>query len=153
LNSIELFLINRKLMGAVPNPRLLPDTPNDVCYVQTPVHTAVTAYLDAANENVGMDAGRYRGQPTYKGIPIVVWHALGHDDSPVKVSTCRGYVIDWNSMEYGVQPGYDRKIEGPQPKPLHPSTVYVTSELWHQLVCKRPDRNMLFTSDADQFTA
>lgn len=143
----ELFFLQRKLMGAVPNPRLLPDTPNDVCYVQVPLHTAITSYLMASNENVGMDAGRYRGQPTYKGVPIVVWHALGHPDSPVQVSTCRGYIIDWNSFQYGVQPEYDRKIEGPKELPLVPSGVYVTSELWHQLTCIRPDRNLFFTSD------
>jgi hypothetical protein len=141
----ELFLLQRKLIGAVPNPRLLPDTPNDVCYVQVPTHTAITSYLNAANENVGMDAGRYRGQPTYKNIPIVVWHALGHADSPVRSATCKGYIIDWNSFEYGVVPQYDRKIEGPKELPLVPSGVYVTSELWHQLSCLRPDRNLVFT--------
>lgn len=142
----ELFLLQRKLMGAVPNPRLLPDTPNDVCYVQVPLHTAITAYLNASNENVGMDAGRYRGNPMYKNIPIAVWHALGHPDSPVRVSTCRGYIIDWNSFEYGVQPEFDRKVDGPKDLPLVPSGVYMTSELWHQVACMRPDRNLFFRS-------
>lgn len=148
----ERFLLNRKLMPAVPNPGLIPDTPNDVCYVQVPLHVAITSYLNASNENVGLDAGRYRGQPTYKNIPIVVWHALGHPDSPVRSATCKGYIIDWNSFEYGVQPGYDRKIEGPKDLPLVPSGVYVTSELWHQTVCQRPDRNLLFTSANTAFT-
>src|SRR5688572_2479308 len=31
-NKLEMFFLQRKLMGAVPNPRLLPDTPNDVIY-------------------------------------------------------------------------------------------------------------------------
>lgn len=143
---LELFFLQRKTMGAVANPRLLPDTPNDVIYVQVPLHTAITSYLTAANENVGMDAGRYRGEPTYKGAPITVWHALGHPDSPVRSATCRGYVIDWNSFEYGVVPEYDRKIEGPEKIPGVPSGVSVTSELWHQLACMRPDRNLFFSS-------
>ena len=141
-DKIERFLINRKLMGAVANPRLLPDTPNDVCYVQEPVARAIQRYMQASNENTGLDAGRYRGKPSYKGIPFVVWHALGHVDSPVRSATGRAYVLDWNSFEYGVQPEYDRKIEGPKDLPLVPSGKYITSELWHQLVCQRPDRNL-----------
>lgn len=150
--GVENFLLQRKLMGAVPNPRLLPDTPNDVMYVQVPLHTAITSYLNASNENIGMDAGRYRGNPTYKNIPITVWHALGHPDSPVRSATCRGYILDWNSFEYNVNPEYDRKIEGPLPIPLVPSGVYITSELWHQLVCQRPDRNLYFKSSSAALT-
>lgn len=144
---LDYFLDQRKLMKAVPNPGLLPDTPNDVMYVQLPLKVAISSYLDASNENVGMDAGRYRGDATYKGIPVHLWHALGHVDSPVRVATCRGYIIDWNSFEYGVVPEFDRKIEGPKEVPLSPSSVYMTSELWHQVNCLRPDRNFLFTSD------
>lgn len=144
---VEQFLLQRKLMGAVPNPRLVPDTPNDVWYTQIPLQTAVTRYLQASNENVGMDAGRYRGMPTYKGIPIVVWHALGHPDSPVRALTAESYLIDWNSFTYCVQPEYDRKIEGPKDLPLVPSGKYITSEVWHQLKCDRPDRNLKLVSD------
>lgn len=144
-DKIERFLIQRKLMGAVPNPRLLPDTPNDVIYTQLPTATAVQRYMQASNENIGMDAGRYRGAPTYKGIPIVVWHALGHPDSPVKSATAKTLCVDWNSFEYNVHSEFDRKIEGPKPIPLVPSSRYITSELWHQLVCHRPDRNLVMT--------
>jgi hypothetical protein len=144
---LEQFLLQRKLMGAVPNPRLLPDTPNDVIYTQLKVHTAVSRYLTASNENIGMDSGRYRGQPTHKGIPFVVWHALGHPDSPVASADCEVYVIDWNSFKYSVHQDYDRKIEGPKDLPLVPSTKYITSELWHQLTCDRPDRNLKMVSD------
>lgn len=146
-DMVEKFLMQRKLMGAVPNPRLLPDTPNDVWYTQLPLHNAITRYLTASNENIGMDAGRYRGMPTYKGIPITVWHALGHPDSPVRATTAESYVLDWNSFGYCVQPEYDRKIEGPKDLPLVPSGKYVTSELWHQLKCDRPDRNLKLVSD------
>ena len=145
---LETFLLQRKLMGAVPNPRLLPDTPNDVCYVQIPLHLAITQYLTASNENIGMDAGRYRGQPMYKGTPFAVWHALGHPDSPVKSTVAEAYWIDWNSMNYSVHPEYDRKIEGPTDINLVPGGVYVVSQLWHQLTCDRPDRNLKLVSDA-----
>lgn len=145
-NMLETFFLQRKLMGAVPNPRLLPDTPNDVAYVQLKLHTAITRYLNASNENIGMDAGRYRGNPMYKTAPIAVWHALGHPDSPVAPTTCQGYVIDWNSVNYSVQPEFDRKIEGPKDMPLVPSGKYITSEVWHQLTCDRPDRNLFFKS-------
>lgn len=144
---VEKFLLQRKLMGAVPNPRLLPDTPNDVLYTQLKVHNAITRYFAASNENIGMDAGRYRGMPTYKGIPIVVWHALGHPDSPVAPSTCECYLLDWNSFRYTVHSEYDRKVEGPNEIPLVPGGRYVTSEVWHQLVCDRPDRNLKMVSD------
>lgn len=143
---LDEFLDQRKLMGAVPNPRLLPDTPNDVFYIQLPLLHAIRTYLQASNDNTGMDAGRYRGAPTYNGIPFVNWHALGHPDSPVRESTCVGYLIDWNSFSYGVQPEFDRKIEGPKELPLVPSGVYVTSELWHQLSSNRPDRSFRFRS-------
>jgi hypothetical protein len=145
-DKVEQFLLQRKLMGVVPNPRLVPDTPNDVLYGQIPLITAIQRYMTASNENIGMDAGRYRGAATYKGIPMVVWHALGHPDSPVRVSTCRAYVIDWNSFKYGVQPEYDRKIEGPKDVPLVPSGKYITSEVWHQVSCDRPDRNLFMES-------
>lgn len=144
---VEKFLIHRKLMGAVPNPRLVPDTPANVWYMQEPLYTQITSYLTASNENVGMDAGRYRGKPTYKGMPMTVWHALGHPDSPVAPSTCQSYIIDWNSFEYGTQPEYDRKIDGPEDINLVPSGKYITSETWHQLVCQRPDRNCKLVSD------
>lgn len=143
---LELFFLQRKLLGAVPNPRLLPDTPNDVIYVQVPLHTAITSYLQASNENTGLDAGRYRGNPTYKGAPFVVWHALGHPDSPVRISTCAGFIIDWNSFEYHVVPEFDRHIDGPKDLPLVPSGLYMTSEVWHQVGCQRPDRNLRFDS-------
>lgn len=146
-DKIEKFLIQRKLMGAVPNPRLLPDTPNDVCYVQLPVQTAVQRYMQASNQDTGMDAGRYRGAPSYKGIPITTWHALGHPDSPVRSATGVVRLVDWNSFDYAVQPEYDRKIEGPKDMPLVPSGRYITSELWHQMSCSRPDRNLLMTTD------
>lgn len=145
-DKLETFLMQRKLMGAVPNPRMLPDTSNDVCYVQMPTHRAVQRYMQASNQDTGVDAGRYRGAPSYKGIPITTWHALGHPDSPVAPTTGSGYVIDWNSFEYSVQPEYDRKIEGPKDLPLVPSGKYITSECWHQLVCLRPDRNLKLTT-------
>jgi hypothetical protein len=147
-DKLERFLINRKLMGAVANPRLLPDTPNDVCYAQEPLQRAVQRYMQASNQDTGIDAGRYRGAPSYKSIPITTWHALGHPDSPVRSATGRAYVIDWNSFEYSVQPEYDRKIEGPKDLPLVPSGKYITSELWHQNVCHRPDRNLLMETAA-----
>lgn len=144
---VETFLQLRKLMAVVPNPGLLPDVPNDVWYTQLKLHNAIKRYLKASNEDVGMDAGRYAGQPMYKNIPIVVWHALGHADSPVAPSTCESYILDWNSLEYAVAPEYDRKIEGPTPLPLVPSGRYITSEVWHQLNCQRPDRNLKLVSD------
>ena len=146
-DKLEQFLMQRKLMGAVANPRLLPDTPNDVCYVQLKIHNAITRYLTASNEDMGMDTGRYRGNPTHKGIPFVVWHAMSHPDSPVKDTAARVRLIDWNSFEYRVQPEFDRKIEGPLDLPLSPSSKYITSEIWHQLACQRPDRNFLMMSD------
>ena len=146
-DKIETFLLQRKLMPVVPNPGLLPDTPNDVCYVQLKMATAIQRYMQASNENIEMDAGRYRGASTYKGIPFPVWHALGHPDSPVAAIDCRVMLIDWNSFNYSVQPEFDRKIEGPKDMPLVPSAKYITSELWHQLTCDRPDRNLLMTSD------
>lgn len=145
-DKLEQFLMQRKLMGVVPNPRLIPDTPNDVAYCQLPVVTAVQRYLTASNENVGMDAGRYRGQSQYKGIPITLWHAAGHPDSPVADSTCVVRVIDWNSFRYEVQPEFDRKITGPQDINGVPSAVSMASELWHQLACDRPDRNLYMDS-------
>lgn len=144
---VESFFMQRKLMGAVPNPRLLPDTPSDVWYTQLPLHNAVKRYLQASNENVGMDVGRYKGQPMYKQVPITVWHALGHPDSPVAPSGCESYIIDWNSFEYGVHPSYDRKVEGPLQMPYVPDGRYMTTQHWHQLVCQRPDRNLKLVSD------
>lgn len=142
-DKIEEFLIFRKLMGVVPNPRLLPDTPNDVCYVNDKVQRAIQRYMQASNEDTGLDAGRYRGKPAYKGIPFTTWHAAGHPDSPVKDTTGISRLIDWNSFEYGVAPEYDRKTEGPLPMPYVPSGRYMTTEIWHQLACQRPDRSLL----------
>jgi len=145
-DKLEKFFLQRKLMGVVPNPRLIPDTPNDVIYTQLPLQTAVQRYMMASNENIGMDAGRYRGAPTYKQVPFVLWHALGHADSPVRIPTAVCLVVDWNSFEYNVVPSYDRKIDGPKDWPLVPSGKYVTSEMWHQVVCHRPDRNFRMKS-------
>lgn len=144
---VERFLTHRKLMGAVPNPRLLPDTPNDVCYVQYPLHEEITAYLQASNQDTGVNAGRYRGNPAYKSVPFVVWHALGHPDSPVAPTTCQAYLIDWNSFKYSVHPEYDRKIDGPTDVNLVPDGVYMTCQTYHQVTCDRPDRNCKFVSD------
>lgn len=141
-DKIETFLIHRKLMGAVPNPRLLPDTPNDVAYTNAAIERAVQRYMQASNQDTGMDAGRYRGKPSYKQIPIVTWHASSHPDSPVADTTGKVRIIDWNSFEYSVQPEYDRKISPVQDMPYVPSGRYVTSELWHQLSCNRPDRSL-----------
>ena len=146
-NFLEEFLLLRKLLGAVPNPRLLPDTPNDVCYTQLPLQQAIQIYMQSSNDNVGLNAGRYRGLPTYKNIPFAVWHALGHPDSPVAPTTGQAYLIDWNSFAYNVQPEYDRKIEGPKDLPLVPSGKYITSEVWHQITCDRPDRNLKLVTD------
>lgn len=145
-DKIEQFLIYRKLMGVVPNPRLIPDTPNDVCYVNDKVQRAVQRYMQASNEDTGLDAGRYRGKPSYKQIPFTTWHAAGHPDSPVKDTTCIGRLIDWNSFEYGVSPDYDRKVDGPLPMLYVPSGRYMTTEIWHQLACQRPDRNLFLKS-------
>lgn len=147
-DGIEKFLLQRKLMRVVPNPGLLPDTPNDVLYVQLKVHNAITRYLKASNSDVGMDAGRYRGNPTYNGIPIVVWHALSHPDSPVRPTTCQAYLIDWNSFKYSVHRDYDRKISPVMDTPLVPGGKYITSEVWHQITCDRPDRNLKLVSDS-----
>ncbi len=146
-NFLEQFLLLRKLLGAVPNPRLLPDTPNDVCYTQLPTQQQIQIYMQASNDNTGLNAGRYRGLPSYKNIPFAVWHALGHPDSPVAPTTGQAYLIDWNSFAYNVQPEYDRKIEGPKDLPLVPSGKYITSEVWHQLTCDRPDRNLKLLTD------
>lgn len=145
-DKIERFLLNRKLMGAVPNPRLVPDTPNDVCYVQDPMLRGIQRFLQASNTDVGMDAGRYRGQPSYKNVPFVLWHALGHVDSPVRPTTCTVLLFDWNSFNYYVHSSYDRKIEGPKEMPYVPGGRYIQSEVWHQVVCDRPDRNLYLTS-------
>ena len=140
-DKLETFLIHRKLMGAVANPRLLPDTPNDVAYTNSAIERGCQRYMQASNQDTGMDAGRYRGKPMYKNVPIVTWHASSHPDSPVADTTGVVRVIDWNSFEYIVQPEYDRKISSVLDMPLVPSGKYITSELWHQLACNRPDRN------------
>lgn len=145
-SKLDEFYEHRKLMPAVPNPGLLPDTPNDVLYCQFPVINAVRNYLRASNSESGMDAGRYRGASTFKGVPFVLWHALGHPDSPVASSTCKVLAVDWNSFHYYVNGQYDRKIEGPLDMPYVPGGKYIQSELWHQLVCDRPDRNCVLTS-------
>jgi hypothetical protein len=98
--------------------------------------------MQASNENIGMDAGRYRGAPTYKNVPFVLWHALGHVDSPVRPTTCTFLLFDWNSFHYYVHPSYDRKIEGPLVAPYVPGGRYIQSEVWHQVTCERPDRNL-----------
>lgn len=145
-DKLESFLINRKMMPVVANPGLVPDTPNDVGYFNEKVVKAVQRYLTAGNENIGMDAGRYRGAATYKGIPFVVWHAANHTDSPVQESGCKGRVIDWNSFKYNVEPSYDHKVDGPTPINLTPGGLYITSQTWHQITCDRPDRNLYLES-------
>jgi hypothetical protein len=150
-DKFEEFLSRRKLMPVVPNPGLIPDTPNDVGYFNLQVIKAVQRYLTAGNENIGMDAGRYRGASTYKEIPLIHWHASDQSNSPVKETGCIGRVIDWNSFRYSVEPSYDRRIKGPTDVNLAPSSVYVTSETWHQIVCDRPDRNLYLESDTAEY--
>lgn len=145
-DKIESFLINRKMNSPVSYPKLVPDTPNDVGYFNEKVVKAIQRYLTASNENIGMDAGRYRGAATYKGIPFVVWHAANHVDSPVRESGCIGRIIDWNTFKYNVEPSYDHKIEGPDKVNLVPGGLYITSQTWHQITCDRPDRNLYLTS-------
>lgn len=147
-DKLETFSKRRKLSGVVPNPRLIPDTPSDVIYTNIPIHNAIQRYLTASNEMIGMDVGRYRGEPTFKGTPITVWHAADSPDSPVRddVGTLRW--LDWNSFEYSVQPGYDRRMSPVKDMPYVPSGVYVTLEDWSNICCHRPDRNLLMTSDS-----
>lgn len=146
-DKIEYFLQHRKLMAVVPNPGLLPDTPSDVFYGQSPLIRKIQQFLRASNTDSGTDAGRYRGASSYKDVPFVLWHALGHPDSPVRVATCKGLLVDWNSFHYYVHSQYDRKIEGPKEMPYVPGGRYIQSEVWHQITCDRPDRNCVFSSD------
>lgn len=145
-DKIEEFLQMRKTMPVVPNPGLIPDTTNDVGYFNLKVVKAVQRYMQANNEDIGTDAGRYRGAPSYKEIPFVNWHASSHPDSPVRETGCIGRIIDWNSFKYHVEPSYDRKIEGPDKINLVPGGLYITSQTWHQITCDRPDRNLYLES-------
>ena len=145
-DKIETFLTYVKVMGIVPNPRLIPDTPSRVCYVNDKVLRAVQRYMQASNQDTGLDAGRYRGKPSYKGIPFTTLFAAFHPDSPVKDATCVVRLIDWNTFEYGVHPDYDRLTEGPKDADKVPGEVYMTTQHWHQIACQRPDRSLFMES-------
>lgn len=146
-DKISQFLNRVRIMAVVPHPSVAPDVPRRVCYVQEPVKRAVERYMQAANENLGNDAGVYREANVYRSIPITIWHALSDPDSPVSPSTATAMLIDWNSFMYCVHSAFDQKITGPVELPNVPGQMVAYNETWHGLHCTRRDRNLYLTTD------
>ena len=148
---LSKFLHRVKTKHIVPHPSLASETPARILYTQEPLQRAIERYLSASNENLGMDAGAYRGAPTFRGIPISIWHALSSPESTVRPDTTYGQAlfIDWNTFHYVVHSAYDRKMHR-ETLPNIPGQHVVAQETYRLLHCTRRDRNMrLFTSNAD----
>lgn len=148
---LSKFLHRVKTKHVVAHPSLAPETPARILYTQEPIQRAVERYLSASNENLGMDAGAYRGAPTFRGIPITIWHAFSSPESTVRPDTAYGQcmLIDWNTFHYVVHNAYDRKMHR-EKLPNIPGQHVVATETYRLLHCTRRDRNMrMFTSNAD----
>lgn len=151
IDKIERFLNLVKMMSVVPHPTTTPDVPDRVLYVNEPIKRGFSRYFSGANENVGVDAGVYRGDQVYKLIPITIWHAANSDDSPVQDSTGTIRLIDWNTFSLTVHSKFDQKIIGPTELPNVPGQIVVYNLTWWALECSRRDRNMIMTTSNAEF--
>lgn len=146
-DKVSQFLNRVRTMAVVPNPSQVSEVPSRIMYTIEPIKRAVERYMTANNENVGDDAGVYRGASYFRGIPIAIWHALSDPASPVQATTGVVKLVDWNSFEYIVHSEFDQKITGPTELPNVPGQKVLYNEMWHALHCNRRDRNMEMTTD------
>lgn len=141
-DKIDQFLNRVKMQAIVPHPSNAPEVPSRLLYTIEPIKRAVGRFLSASNDNVGEDSGLYRNACFYKGIPFVIWHALSDPASPVKATTGKIKLVDWNTFMYRKHSGYNQKITGPVMLPHIPGQMVMYKETWHGLHCVRRDRNM-----------
>lgn len=146
-DKLSRFLNSVKLDALVPHPQVASDAPARVNYVQDPVKRAVERILTASNENVGDDAGFYRNASYYRGIPIVLWHALSSPESPVRPTTGVALLVDWNSLWIQTHSDWNRRS-------LNGDVANTPAQHWEAMFsmlnihCSRPDRNMYMRTAA-----
>jgi hypothetical protein len=146
-DKLSKFLNSVKMQALVPHPQVAPEAPSRVNYVQDPVKRAVERILQASNENTGEDAGFYRNASYYRGVPIVLWHALSSPESPVRPVTGTSLLVDWNTMLIQVHSDWNRRS-------LNGDVANTPAQHWEALFsmlnihCTRPDRNLFLQTDA-----
>jgi hypothetical protein len=86
-DKISQFLNRVRTMAVVPNPGVFPTYRPRVGYVQEPMKRALERYFTASNENIGDDAGVYRGASHFRSVPFTIWHAMSDPASPVRPTT------------------------------------------------------------------
>lgn len=149
-DKIDQFLNRVKTQAVVPHPSNAPEVPQRVGYTIDPIKRAIGRFLAASNDDTGNDAGVYRDACFYKSIPFTIWHAMGDPSSPVKASTGKIKLIDWNTFMYQTHSAFNQKITGPVMLPNIPGQMVMYKETWHGLHCVRRDRNLDLVTDTTE---
>jgi hypothetical protein len=102
-------------------------------------------YLTLANDNLRVDAGRYRGMAMFKQCPVCWVPALDADtDRPI-------YSLNWDSFEYVMLPGYQLKRNRPFMVGAQQEHVWRVVNDWiGQWICYDPRLNTVITWTATQ---
>jgi hypothetical protein len=125
-------------IGAIDYKRLVDGMPDHVYYTGDANITEYQTYLTLANDNLKVDAGRYRGMSQFKGSPVCWVDALD------AVAARPIYGINWKSFEYVELPGYGMKRNRPMPVGAHQEHVWRVVNNWiGQTICYDPRSNFV----------
>ncbi len=127
-----------------PYPNATPEAPQWVIKTTVDAQLSLEVYATNANDNMGQDIGKYRGDLTFKGVPIQPWWVLSHSSSSAVDTTNPFIGIDWATFDLYMANGFDMKLDYVN----HAAAGQLGVEsLWMrtitQLVCTNRRRNFL----------
>lgn len=118
--------------------KLVDGMPDCVFYTGNQNIKEYKTYLSLSNDNLKVDAGRYRGMNTFQGNAVCWVPALDADtERPIMG-------INWKSVEFVQLPGYGMKRQKPMPVGSHQEHVWRVVNNWiGQWICYDPRSNFV----------
>ncbi|MHC4716141.1 MAG: hypothetical protein ACYS5V_04170 [Planctomycetota bacterium] len=106
-----------------------------------PVKEKARVLLNASNDNIQQDLGRYYGPVMLKGVPIQWVPALTDSASDAYDSANPVYGVNWQTFEWKYKKGWDRRIHKPVRRANSHNVRDQFMDTWGNLACIDRRRN------------
>jgi hypothetical protein len=96
-----------------PHPEIAGGMPNWYLCTTHTTKQRLERLLRASNDNVGGDIGRWRGEPSFRSVPVKWLAVLTNSTSPARDTSNPIYGLNMKSWEYVFRSGHNQQISGP----------------------------------------
>lgn len=116
-------------------PEVVDQKPNFVIYTTYKVLEQFQLLQTTANDNLGMDVGKYRGNVMFKGIPMTWVPCLSNSGDAAVDTQNPIYFIDWSKFKYFFKTGWNWREMPIQTPPDQPTARKLWLINWGNYAC------------------